>query len=47
MVQCVFQVDRKAGTLTLTEVAPGVDVEDVRAKTDADFVVSSDLKVME
>ncbi|KAG8162391.1 hypothetical protein KVR01_008156 [Diaporthe batatas] len=44
---CVFQVDREAGTLTLTEVAPGVDVEEVRAKTDARFEVAGDLQVME
>lgn len=43
----MFQVDRKAGTLTLTELAPGVEVEEVRAKTDADFAVASELKVME
>jgi 3-oxoacid CoA-transferase len=47
MVQCVFQVDRKRGTLTLTEVAPGVNVEEVRSKTDASFTVAEDLKVME
>ncbi|KEZ43428.1 Succinyl-CoA:3-ketoacid-coenzyme A transferase [Scedosporium apiospermum] len=44
---CVFQVDRKAGTLTLTEIAPGVKVEEVRAKTEANFIVASDLKLME
>jgi 3-oxoacid CoA-transferase len=33
--------------LTLTEVAPGVDVEEVRSKTDASFTVAEDLKVME
>lgn len=43
----MFQVDRKAGTLTLTEIAPGVEVEEVKAKTDADFTVASELKVME
>ncbi|KAF9880347.1 coenzyme a [Colletotrichum karsti] len=44
---CVFQVDRKNGGLTLTEVAPGVDVEEVRSKTDATFEVAKDLKTME
>lgn len=39
----VFQVDRVNGGLTLTEVAEGVDVETVRANTDADFVVADDL----
>lgn len=46
-LQCVFQVDRKRGTLTLTEVAPGVTVEEVKSKTDATFAVSADLKDME
>lgn len=44
--QCVFQVDRKAGELTLTELAPGVEVEEVKAKTDAKFTVAKDLKRM-
>ncbi|KAI1109110.1 succinyl-CoA:3-ketoacid-coenzyme A transferase subunit B [Nemania sp. NC0429] len=40
----VFQVDRaNGGGLTLTEVAAGVDVDEVRAKTDAEFVVADDL----
>lgn len=38
---CVFEVDRKAGGLTLTELAEGVQVEDVRSKTDATFAVAS------
>jgi 3-oxoacid CoA-transferase len=33
--------------LTLTEVAPGVEVEEVRSKTDAAFTVAEDLKTME
>lgn len=44
---CVFQVDRKRGGLTLTEVAPGVSVEDVKAKTDAEFKVAKILTTME
>lgn len=44
---CVFEVDRKKGGLRLTEVAPGVSVEDIRAKTDAEFEVAEDLKNME
>ncbi|KKY35993.1 putative coenzyme a [Diaporthe ampelina] len=44
---CVFQVDREAGVLTLTEIAPGVEVEEVKAKTDAKFVVADNLQVME
>ena len=45
--QCVFQVDRKNGTLTLTEHAPGVTVDEIREKTDATFEVADDLKPME
>ncbi|KAI1431478.1 succinyl-CoA:3-ketoacid-coenzyme A transferase [Xylaria sp. CBS 124048] len=40
----VFEVDRKGnGGLTLVEVAEGVDVESVRQKTDATFVVAETL----
>jgi 3-oxoacid CoA-transferase len=44
---CVFEVDRKRGTLTLTETAPGVSVEEVREKTDARFEVAEDVKEMD
>ncbi|SCB64377.1 hypothetical protein SNK03_002467 [Fusarium graminearum] len=44
---CVFEVDREQGTLTLTELAPGVSVEEVRSKTDADFAEARELKQME
>lgn len=44
---CVFEVDRKNGGLTLTELADGVTVEDVRAKTEAKFEVASEVKSME
>ncbi|KAJ4145887.1 hypothetical protein LMH87_004718 [Akanthomyces muscarius] len=44
---CVFQVDRKAGGLTLTELAPGVTVDEIKSKTDAKFAVSNNLKEME
>ncbi|KAI1371433.1 putative coenzyme A transferase [Hypoxylon crocopeplum] len=40
----VFQVDRVKGGLTLTEVAEGVDLKAIKAKTDAEFVVADDLK---
>lgn len=46
-VQCVFEVDRKKGTLTLTEIAPGVSVDQVWAKTDATFSIVDNLEVME
>lgn len=42
----VFDVDRVEG-LTLKEVAKGVTVEEVKAKTEAPFKVSPDLKEME
>lgn len=44
---CVFEVNRKMGTLTLTETAPGVSVDEIRSKTDATFEVAPDVKVME
>ena len=34
------------GTLTLKELAPGVDLDTVREKTEATFVTASDLKTM-
>jgi 3-oxoacid CoA-transferase subunit B len=34
---CVFDVDRSKGELVLIELAPGVTVDDVRAKTEAAF----------
>ncbi|KAL2833678.1 hypothetical protein BDW59DRAFT_156476 [Aspergillus cavernicola] len=45
--QCVFQVDRQKGELTLTELAPGVEVEEIRQKTEAPFHVADKLEVME
>ena len=44
---CVFEVDRKEGSLTLTELAPGVEVEEVQRKTDAKFRIAKNLAVME
>lgn len=43
----VFDVDRAAGQLTLTELAPGVSLEEVRAKTGCDFKVKENLGTME
>ena len=34
---CVFHLDRKNGGLRLVELAPEVTIEEVRAKTEADF----------
>jgi len=44
---CVFDIDRHAGKMTLTELAPGVTLEEVREKTGADYEVSSSLSSME
>ncbi|KAM4061579.1 coenzyme A transferase domain-containing protein [Hirsutella rhossiliensis] len=44
---CVFQVDRHNGTLTLTELAPGVSVDEVRSKTEAKFAVADSVEAME
>jgi len=33
----VFDIDRKAGGAALTELAPGVTLSEIRAKTEADF----------
>jgi 3-oxoacid CoA-transferase len=44
---CVFQVDRSKGELLLTELAPGVEVEEVRSKTGANFAVAEKLEIME
>lgn len=43
----VFQVDRVNGGLTLTELADGVTVDEVKEKTDAKFDVAKDIKSME
>ncbi|KAB8766450.1 hypothetical protein FH972_026610 [Carpinus fangiana] len=40
---CVFQVDRQKGGLTLTELAEGVTVDNVRAKTGAKFAIADNL----
>ena len=45
---CVFEVNRTGGGgLTLIELADGVTVEDVKAKTGAPFKVAEDVKSME
>ncbi|HEX4740563.1 MAG TPA: 3-oxoacid CoA-transferase subunit B [Caulobacteraceae bacterium] len=36
----VFDIDRKGGGVTLREVAPGVTVDEIKAKTDAPFKVA-------
>jgi 3-oxoacid CoA-transferase subunit B len=39
----VFKIDRHGGGMVLTETAPGVTVDDIRAGTEAAFTVSPDL----
>jgi len=43
----VFQVDRKRGGLTLTELAPDVEVDEVKQKTGAKFDIAEILGRME
>ena len=43
----MFDIDRHAGKMTLTELAPGVTLEEIRSKTGADYDVSPTLKTME
>jgi 3-oxoacid CoA-transferase subunit B/3-oxoadipate CoA-transferase beta subunit len=35
----VFDIDRRGGGVRLTELAPGVGVDEVKAKTEAEFAV--------
>ena len=44
---CVFDVLSDGAGLELKELAPGVDVEEVRAKTDAAFRIASPLTAMD
>ena len=39
----VFQVDENGGGLSLIEIAPGVSVDDIKAKTEADFKTAPNL----
>jgi len=43
----VFDVDRKKGGLTLIELAPGVEVDEVKSKTGAKFEIAENLGRME
>jgi 3-oxoacid CoA-transferase subunit B len=44
---CVFDVDRERRELVLAELAPGVTVEEIRAKTEAAFRISRELRPMD
>ncbi|HEX7251614.1 MAG TPA: CoA transferase subunit B [Thermoanaerobaculia bacterium] len=44
---CVFDVDRSQGELVLIELAPGVTVDEVRAKTEAAFRVADPVRSMD
>lgn len=46
VVQAVFEVDFTSG-LTLIEHAEGVSVDEIKAKTEAPFKVSENLRVMQ
>ena len=43
---CVFEIDRNKGSMTLTELAEGVTVEEVKKKTDAPYKVAEKLGKM-
>ena len=36
----VFSIDKRAGTTRLTELAPGVTLEEIAAKTEAEYIVA-------
>jgi len=40
----VFAIDRKGGGMTLTELAPGVTLDEITKKTQATFKVDAKLK---
>jgi len=45
--QCVFQMDITKGELALTELAPGVIVDEIKVKTDAKSKVADNVQPME
>jgi 3-oxoacid CoA-transferase len=44
---CVFEIDRQRGEMTLTELAPGVTVDEIKEKTAAKFLIADNLGQME
>jgi 3-oxoacid CoA-transferase subunit B len=43
---CVMEFDEKTHRFVLTEVAPGVTVDDVKAKSEAEFAVAKNVKTV-
>ena len=43
----VFKFDRELRKMTLTELAEGVSLEEIKAKTEGEYEVSGDLKLMD
>jgi 3-oxoacid CoA-transferase len=43
-LQAVFEIDRKAGKMTLKELMPGATLEEVKAKTAAKFEIGPDVQ---
>jgi 3-oxoacid CoA-transferase B subunit len=44
---CVMEYDEKAHRFVLTEVAPGVTADEVKAKSEAEFIVAKNLKTVQ
>ena len=40
----VFTIDKVKGGMTLIELAPGVTIDEVKEKTEADFAIDPKLK---
>jgi 3-oxoacid CoA-transferase subunit B len=40
----VFTIDKKAGNMTLSELAPGVAIDEIKKKTEASFKIDAKLK---
>lgn len=43
-MQAVFEIDRKAGKMTLKELMPGATLEEVKAKTGAKFDIGPNVE---
>jgi 3-oxoacid CoA-transferase subunit B len=40
----VFSIDKKGGSMALTELAPGVNVDEIKKKTEASFKIDPKLQ---